>query len=72
LTDSLKTSVAHLNTVLVSANDAYGDNSHFSRQLERLMGQLNDMAQSFRALADLLTSHPEALIRGRTNSGIEP
>jgi hypothetical protein len=29
------------------------------------------MAQSFRALADLLTSHPEALIRGRTNPGIE-
>jgi paraquat-inducible protein B len=71
LTNSLKSSVAHLNTVLVSANDAYGDNSHFSRQLERLLSQLNDMAQSFRALADLLTSHPEALIRGRTNPGIE-
>jgi paraquat-inducible protein B len=71
LTSSLKSSVAHLNTVLVSANTAYGDNSHFSRQLERLMGQLNDMAQSFRALADLLTSHPEALIRGRTNSGVQ-
>jgi paraquat-inducible protein B len=71
LTASLKTSVAHLNTVLVSANDAYGNDSHFSRQLERLMTQLNDMAQSFRALADLLTSHPEALIRGRTNSGVQ-
>ena len=69
LATSLKTSVGHLNTVLVSANSAYGDDSHFSRQLERLMTQLNDMAQSFRSLADLLTSHPEALIRGRTNSG---
>jgi paraquat-inducible protein B len=72
LTASLKSSVGHLNTVLVSANAAYGDNSHFSRQLERLMTQLNDMAQSFRALADLLTSHPEALIRGRTGTGVEP
>jgi paraquat-inducible protein B len=71
LTAELKTSVGHLNTVLVSANSAYGEDSHFSRQLERLMTQLNDMAQSFRSLADLLTSHPEALIRGRTNSGVE-
>jgi paraquat-inducible protein B len=71
LTASLKSSVAHLNTVLVSANSAYGNDSHFSRQLERLMTQLNDMAQSFRSLADLLTSHPEALIRGRTNSGLQ-
>ena len=71
LTAGLKTSVEHLNTVLLSANAAYGDNSHFSRQLERLMAQLNEMAQSFRSLADLLTSHPEALIRGRTGSGVE-
>ena len=71
LTAGLKTSVEHLNTVLVSANSAYGNDSHFSRQLERLMSQLNDMAQSFRSLADLLTSHPEALIRGRTNSGVQ-
>lgn len=69
ITAGLKTSVAHLNTVLVSANTAYGTDSHFSRQLERLMSQLNEMAQSFRALADLLTSHPEALIRGRSNTG---
>ena len=71
LTAGLKRSVEHLNTVLISANAAYGDNSHFSRQLERLMTQFNDMAQSFRSLADLLTSHPEALIRGRTNSGVQ-
>jgi paraquat-inducible protein B len=71
LAAGLKTSVSHLNTVLVSANSAYGDDSHFSRQLDRLMAQLNDMAQSFRSLADLLTSHPEALIRGRPNSGVQ-
>jgi paraquat-inducible protein B len=71
LTAGLKTSITHLNTVLVSANSAYGADSHFSRQLDRLMAQLNDMAQSFRSLADLLTSHPEALIRGRTNSGVQ-
>jgi paraquat-inducible protein B len=71
LTAGLKASMGHLNDVLVSVNSAYGGDSHFSRQLERLMTQLNDMAQSFRALADLLTSHPEALIRGRTGTGVQ-
>lgn len=71
LTQQLKGAVANLNTVLVSTNSAYGTNSRFSRQLDRLMMQFNDMAQSFRALADLLASHPEALLRGRTNTGVE-
>lgn len=71
LTRQLKGAVGNLNTVLVSANTGYGADSHFSRQLDRLMTQLNDMAQSFRALADLLAAHPEALVRGRTNTGTE-
>jgi paraquat-inducible protein B len=71
LTAQLKSAAGNLNTVLVSANSTYGGDSHFSRQLQQLMAQLNDMAQSFRALSDLLTSHPEALIRGRTNAGVE-
>jgi paraquat-inducible protein B len=71
LTRKLNGAVANLNTVLVSANSAYGNNSHFSRQLDQLMAQLNDMALSFRSLADLLASHPEALIRGRTNTGVQ-
>jgi paraquat-inducible protein B len=71
MTAQLKAAAGNLNKVLISANSAYGSDSRFSRQLEQLMTQLNDMAQSFRALSDLLTSHPEALIRGRTNSGIE-
>jgi paraquat-inducible protein B len=66
LTAGLETALTRLTQVLASANAGYGDNSHFSRQLDRLMTQLNGMAQSFRALSDLLTRHPEALIRGRT------
>ena len=66
LTAGLEAALTHLSQVLASANTGYGDNSHFSRQLDRLMTQLNGMAQSFRALSDLLTRHPEALIRGRT------
>lgn len=71
LTKQLKTAVGSLNTVLVSANTGYGADSHFNRQLDRLMMQFNDMAQSFRSLADLLASHPEALLRGRSNTGTE-
>src|SRR5205807_1391879 len=35
---------------------------------ERLMAQLNDAVHSFQGLADLLTQHPEALVRGRAGS----
>ena len=47
----------------------YGGNSDFSRNANRLLAQLTDAARSFRVLADLLTRHPEALIRGRTDQG---
>jgi paraquat-inducible protein B len=35
------------------------------------LAQLNETASSVRVLADLLSRHPEALIRGRTNTGTE-
>ncbi len=34
-----------------------------------MLAQLSDAARSVRVLADLLTRHPEALIRGRTDQG---
>ena len=41
------------------------------KQLTRLLLQFNDAARSIRALADLLNRHPEALVRGRTDTGAE-
>ena len=35
------------------------------------MAQLNDGVRSIRLLADFLDRHPEALIRGRANTGAE-
>lgn len=35
------------------------------------MAQLSDMIQSLRVLADLLDRHPEALVRGRVNTGTQ-
>jgi paraquat-inducible protein B len=45
--------------------NGYGASSEFQRTMERLMSQVNDAARSYRALADYLDRHPEALIRGR-------
>jgi paraquat-inducible protein B len=58
-----------LNALVGSLQTGYGGNSDFSRDANRLLAQLSDAARSVRVLADLLTRHPEALIRGRTNEG---
>ncbi|HET8995184.1 MAG TPA: MlaD family protein [Acetobacteraceae bacterium] len=57
--------VKQLNGLAASMQQGYGSNSDLHNQLSRLLAQLNDTAQSFRAFADLLQRHPEALIRGR-------
>ncbi len=67
----LEETLARANRLVASLNGAYGNDSRFSRELDRLLPQLNETARSFRALADLLARHPEALIKGRTNTGKE-
>jgi paraquat-inducible protein B len=66
---TLETTLKQSNTLIRSVNNGYGDETQFHRDLDRLMTQLNDAVRSFRALADLLTRHPEALVRGRTDQG---
>jgi paraquat-inducible protein B len=61
----LEQAVNRTNKLVVSLDNGYGGDSRFSRDATRLMSQLSDAAQSLRVLADLLTRHPEALIRGR-------
>ncbi len=65
----LDSAARRLNTLVASVQSGYGGNSDFSRDANRLLAQLSDTARSFRVLADLLTRHPEALIRGRTEQG---
>jgi paraquat-inducible protein B len=50
-------------------NGNYAANSDFQRQLERLLDQATETLRSIRMLADFFDRHPEALIRGRTESG---
>jgi paraquat-inducible protein B len=52
-----------------SVDRGYGDDTQFHRDLDRLMAQTTDAVRSFKALANLLTRHPEALLRGRPESG---
>ncbi|MGH7154701.1 MAG: intermembrane transport protein PqiB, partial [Acetobacteraceae bacterium] len=66
---SLQAMLTNTNKLVASTDAGYGDNSKFHRDLNRAMGQLTDMMQSLRELADLLTRHPEALVRGRTDTG---
>ena len=67
----LQDSLTKANRLFGSLTAGYGDDSRFRRDLDRLLPQLTDAARSIRALADLLSRHPEALIKGRTNTGKE-
>jgi paraquat-inducible protein B len=68
ITASLQATLKQSNQLMRSVDSGYGDNTQFHRDLDRLMAQTNDAVRSFQALADLLTRHPEALVRGRTGS----
>jgi paraquat-inducible protein B len=61
----LDKTMVNINKMTLSLNNGYGDDTEFNRSLDRLLVQLNGAVQSIRSLADLLTRHPEALIKGR-------
>lgn len=71
MVDKLQKTVNNANKLLVSLDAGYGDNTKFNRDLDRLIVQANDAVSSLRALADLLSRHPEALIKGRPGGGIQ-
>lgn len=60
----LEGTLKHANQLVGSLDDSHGG-SQFGRDLARMLAQLSDAARSVRILADLLSRHPEALIRGR-------
>jgi len=65
----LEEAVKRTDKLVGSVESGYGGDSRFSRDVGQLMMQLSDAARSIRVLADLLSRHPEALIRGRTDFG---
>ena len=71
IAQQLQDALTGASKLMGSINTGYGDDSRFRRDLDRLLPQLTDAARSLRALTDLLGRHPEALIKGRTNTGKE-
>jgi paraquat-inducible protein B len=59
--------VKHANQLVGSLDDNNNPGSRFGRDLNRTLGQLSDAARSVRMLADMLSRHPEALVRGRSD-----
>ncbi len=71
LTNELSRTIGNADKLVRSLDSGYGDNTKFNRDISRMLLQLNDTLRSVRSLADLLTRHPEALIKGRPEGGLE-
>ena len=71
IANGLDSSVQRTDKLLASLQTGYGSDSRFNRDVSQTMSQLSDAARSIRVLADLLARHPEALIRGRTDQGVQ-
>jgi paraquat-inducible protein B len=65
MTASLQKTLNNANQLLASMDAGYGDNTRMYRNLDQLLVQLTETARSLQALSDLLTQHPEALVKGR-------
>jgi paraquat-inducible protein B len=48
-----------------SVDTGYGNDTRFHRDLDRLLVQTDETVRTVRSLADILSRHPEALIKGR-------
>jgi len=71
IANSLQSTLKQSSQLMQSVQSGYGENTQFHRDLNRLMGQVTDALRSIRALADLLSRHPEALVRGRAGGSTE-
>ena len=69
ITNRLQQTLTNANRLLLSMDAGYGDNTKLNRDLDRMLVQAERAVESIRSLTDLLTRHPEVLIRGRTNQG---
>lgn len=71
ITATLEKALTNVNKLAVSVEGGYGDNTKFHRDLDRLLMQTDESVRSLRSLTDLLTRHPEALIKGRAEGHTE-
>ena len=67
----LQDALAQVKSLTDSVSAGSAGNSKFARDLDQVLTQVSDTAESVRMVADLLSRHPEALIRGRTARAAE-
>jgi paraquat-inducible protein B len=63
---SLQKALVSVNKLAGSLNDGYGNDTKFQRDLDRLLVQTDDAVRTISAFVDLMSRHPEALIKGRS------
>jgi len=71
IANGLQKTIANANMLLQSVGNGYGDNTKFNRDMDRLLLQASDALTSIRALADMLSRDPQALLKGRPAGGTE-
>ena len=67
----LQKSLTSAARLMQSLDSAYGDNTKFNRDVDRLLLQLSDAVRAIRSLADMLSRNPESLIKGRPGARTE-
>jgi len=67
----LQKSLTTATRLMQSLDGAYGDNTKFNRDVDRLLLQLSDAVRAIRSLADMLSRNPESLIKGRPGARTE-
>jgi paraquat-inducible protein B len=67
-----KATLRGANSTLKSAGDAMSADSPLQQNLGMTLEELRRTARSLRVFSDYLSSHPEALIRGRRRDPVEP
>ena len=67
----LQKSLTSATRLMQSLDSAYGDNTKFNRDVDRLLLQLSDAVRAIRSLADMLSRNPESLIKGRPGARTE-
>ena len=63
------TTLATANGTLRMVGEAAGSGSQLRLGAQNLIAELTGTARSFRALADYLERHPDALLRGKQGGG---
>ena len=69
--DKLQRTLAQANQAVSAANAAYGDGSTLTTDIGRAMDRYYATVRQARLLADRLSQHPEAIIRGTTGQAGE-